>query len=81
MQLDELDEIRQQAIEKTSLVQQQRIKWHGRFIKSKNFHKGDQALLFDSKFKDFKEIFTTHWLGPYEIEENFDNGAFKKKIM
>jgi len=41
MQLNELDEIRQQAVEHTSLVQQQRIKWHDRFIKNKTFRKGD----------------------------------------
>ena len=41
----------------------------------------DWALLFDSKFKYFKANFTTHWLGPYEIEEIFDNRIVKiKKI-
>ena len=45
------------------------------------FQKRDWELLFDSKFKDFKANFTTHWLGPYEIEDIFDNGAVKiKKI-
>lgn len=61
------DEIRQQAIEHSSLVQQQRIKWHDRFIKNKISHKRDWALLFYSKYKDFKATFATHWLGPYEI--------------
>ena len=64
MELNQLDEHRQQAIEHTTLVQQQRMKWHDRYIKKKTFHKGDWALLFDSKFKDFKAKFTTHWLGP-----------------
>ena len=43
-------------------------------IKKKELQVGDWALLFDSKFKDFKGKFTTHWLGPYEIQEVFDNG-------
>ena len=55
------------------MVQQQRIKWHDKFIK-KEFQVGDWALFFDSKFKDFKGNFTTHWLGPYEIQEVFDSG-------
>jgi hypothetical protein len=38
---------------------------------------GDWALLFDSKFKNFKAKFTTHWLGPYEIVEVYDNGSVK----
>ena len=37
--------------------------------------------MFDSKFKYFKAKFTTHWLGPYEIEEIFDNGVFKIKTI
>ena len=59
MELNQLDEIRQQAVEHTSRVHQQRIKWHDPFIKNKTFNKGDWTLLFDSKFKDFKEKFTT----------------------
>lgn len=81
MELNQLDEIRQQAMEHTSLVQQQSIKWHDRFIKNKTLIKGDWALLFDSKFKDFKVKFTTHWLGPYEIEDIFDNRAVKIKTI
>jgi hypothetical protein len=34
-------------------------------------------LLFDSKFKDFKAKFTTHWLGPYEIAQVYDNSSVK----
>ena len=81
MELNQLDEHRQQAIEHTTLVQQQKMKWHERFIKIKTFHKGDWALLFDFKFNDFKAKFTTHWLGPYEIEEIFDNGAVKIRTI
>ena len=81
MELNQLDEKRQQAIEQTTLVQQQRMKWHDRYIKTKTFQKGDWALLFDSKFRDFKAKFTTHWLGPYEIEEIFDNGAVRIKTI
>ena len=80
-QLNELDEIRQDAILRTDLVQHQRTKWHDRFIKEKKFQKRDWALLFDSKFKDFKGKFQTHWLGPYEIDEVFSNGAVRIKTI
>lgn len=80
MELNQLDEIRQKEVQHTSHVQQQRIKWHDQFIKNKTFNKGDWALLFDSKFKDFKAKFTTHWLEPYEIKQIFDNGTVKKKF-
>jgi len=72
-QLNELDEIRQDVVQRTSLVQQQRDKWHDKYIKEKKFQEEDWALLFDSKFKDFQGKFQTHWLGTYEIEEVFNN--------
>ena len=37
--------------------------------------------MFDSKFKDFKAKFTTHWLGPYEIAEVYDNGSVKLQTI
>ena len=51
--------------------------WHDKYIKKKQFKEGDWSLLLDSKFKDFKSKFTTHWLGPYEIAEVYDNGSVK----
>eukprot|EP00253_Pinus_taeda_P007145 PITA_07145 len=80
-QLNELDEIRQEAFQRTGLVQQQRAKWHDKYIKDKRFQVGDWALLFDSKFKDFQGKFQTHWLGPYEIEKVFSNGAVRIKTI
>ena len=40
-QLNELDEIRQEAVQRTSIVQQQRAKWHDKYIKEKKFQAGD----------------------------------------
>jgi hypothetical protein len=56
-------------------------KWHDRFIKKKQFQVGDWALLFDSRFKNFKGKFSTHWLGPYEVDMVFDNGSVKIKTI
>ena len=33
--------------------------------------------MFDSRFKDFRGKLTTHWLGPYEVEQVFDNGSVR----
>jgi len=80
-QLNEQDEIRQEAILRTDLVQYQRAKWHDKYIKEKKFQEGYWALIFDSKFKDFKGKFQTHWLGPYEIDKIFSNGAVRIKTI
>ena len=80
-QLNELDEIRQDAIKTTNLVQQQRSRQHDKYIKERKFQLGDWALLFDSKFKDFQGKFQTHQLGPYENETVFENGVVRIRTI
>ena len=46
LQLNELDEIRGNALDHTILVQEQRTKWHDQFLRKKRFKIGDWALLF-----------------------------------
>ena len=58
-------------------MKKQRKQWHDAHIKKKQFKEGDWALLFDSKFRDHKAKFTTHWMGPYEIIQVYDNGSVK----
>ncbi len=74
-QINELDEIRLSALQNTALIQQQRAKWHDALIKSKVFHEGVWALLYDSRFQDFPRKLQTHWLGPYKIQKVHDNGT------
>jgi hypothetical protein len=76
-----MDEIRHDAIQRMILVQNQRSKWHDKFIKKKQVQLEDWALLFDSRFKTFKGKITTRWLGPYEVVTMFDNGAEKIKTI
>lgn len=81
MQLNQLDEMRQQAEERAILMQQQRKQWHDAHIKKKQFKEGDWALLFDFKFRDHKAKFTTHWMGPYKIVQVYENGSIKLTII
>ena len=53
------------------------MKWHDNFIKNKVFQIGDWALLYDSRFKDFKGKLCTRWMGPYEVDAVFDNGTVR----
>ena len=71
-QLNELEKKCTAAIHQTELIQQQRSRWHDRFIKKKFFCKGDWALLYYSRFKrDFKGKLQIRWLGPYKIDRVF----------
>ena len=76
IQLNELDEKCIVLMDQTTLIQQQRSKWHDRFIKKKVFCEGGWELLYNSRFKrDFKGKLHTRWLGPYQIDRVFDNGT------
>ena len=63
------------------LIQNQRNKWHDKFIKQKQFNIGDWALLFDSRYTNFKGKLSTHWMGLYEAVTTFDNGLVEIKII
>ena len=54
------------------LILNQWKKWHYKFIKKKQFNTGDWALLFDSRYKNFKGKLTTRWMGPYEVVTTLD---------
>ena len=51
LQINVLDEIRQDALQITMLIQNQRKTWHDKFIKQKQFSTRYWALLFDYKFQ------------------------------
>jgi len=63
------------------LVQDQIARWHDKFIKKRVFCPGDWALLYENKFKHFRGKFSTRWLGPYEVDEVFDNGSIQIKTI
>jgi hypothetical protein len=76
-QLNELEEKRLDAIQQTTVIQQQRSQWHDKNIKNKHFQKGNWALLYDSQFKEFQGKLRTRWLGPYEVDTVFPNGTVR----
>ena len=71
--LNELDEKRLDVIHQKTMIQQQRSKWHDKTFKHKQFQKGNWALLYDSRFKEFQGKLRTRWLGPYEVDNVFSN--------
>eukprot|EP00253_Pinus_taeda_P014502 PITA_14502 len=69
LQLNGLDEHRMQALLHSEVVQLQRKIWHDRHLNEKKFQLGDWALLYDSRYKDFKGKLRTRWLGPYTVDK------------
>ena len=81
LQINELDEIRQDALQRTMLIHNQQKTWHDKFIKKNKFNTGDWELIFDSWFKNLKGKLTTRWMGPYEVVTTFANGSVKVKQL
>ena len=44
-------------------------------ITSKNFNKGDQVLLYDSKLHLFPSKLKSRWTGPFIVQEPHPNGS------
>nr|GEY15981.1 reverse transcriptase domain-containing protein [Tanacetum cinerariifolium] len=69
LQLNELNELRDQAYE-NSLIYKERIKkLHDEKIKNRIFNVGDQVLLFNSRLKIFSGKLKSCWSGPFTISE------------
>jgi len=79
--LNGLDEQRLQALLHIEVVELQRKIWHDKNIKEKQFQEGDWALLYDSRFKYFKEKLRTRWMGYYTVEKCNDNGSILIKTI
>eukprot|EP00253_Pinus_taeda_P030142 PITA_30142 len=68
-------ELRMQALLHSEVVQLQRKIWHNRHLNEKKFQPRDWALLYESRYKDFKGKPRTRWLGPYTVEKCNNNGS------
>ena len=79
--MNELDEIRHDALQRTTLIQEKRTKWNEKYIKKKSFQSGDWALLYDSRIKKFKGKLSTRWMRPYEIDTVYYNGSVRIKTI
>ena len=49
-------------------------KWHDQMVAGKNFAKGDQVLLYDSKLHLFPGKLKSRWTGPFVIHQVYPNG-------
>ncbi|GJS79812.1 reverse transcriptase domain-containing protein [Tanacetum coccineum] len=75
VQLNELNELRDQAYENSLIYKEKTKKIHDAKIKNREFHIGDRVLLFNSRLKIFSGKLKTRWSGPYTITEVFPYGT------
>ncbi|GJX10090.1 reverse transcriptase domain-containing protein [Tanacetum coccineum] len=71
LQLNELNELRDQAYENSLIYKERTKKLHDSKIKNRIFNVGDRVLLFNSRLKIFFGKLKTRWSGPFTITKVF----------
>ncbi|GKA35341.1 reverse transcriptase domain-containing protein [Tanacetum coccineum] len=77
LQLNELNELRDQAYENSLIYKEKTKKLYDSKIKNRIFNVGDQVLLFNSRLKIFSGKLKSRWSGPFTIIEVFPYGTVK----
>ncbi|GJZ44896.1 reverse transcriptase domain-containing protein [Tanacetum coccineum] len=77
LQLNELNELRDQAYENSLIYKEKTKKLHDSKIKNRIFNVGDQVLLFNSRLKIFSGKLKTRWSGPFTIAQVFPYGTIE----
>ncbi|KAL5560290.1 hypothetical protein UlMin_036501 [Ulmus minor] len=75
LQLNELDEFRNQSYENSKLYKEKTKQWHDRKIHPRNLEVGQQVLLFNSRLKLFPGKLKSRWSGPFIITQISPFGA------
>ncbi|GJZ46205.1 reverse transcriptase domain-containing protein [Tanacetum coccineum] len=75
VQLNELNELRDQAYENSLIYKEKTKRIHDAKIKNRVFNLGDQVLLFNSRLKIFSGKLKSRWSGPFTIVQVFPYGT------
>ncbi|GKC05318.1 reverse transcriptase domain-containing protein [Tanacetum coccineum] len=75
VQINELNELRDQAYENSLIYKEKMKKMHDSKIKNRVFNVGDQVLLFNSRLKIFSGKLKTRWTRPFTVAQVFPYGA------
>nr|GEV24397.1 reverse transcriptase domain-containing protein [Tanacetum cinerariifolium] len=74
-QLNELNELRNQAYENSLIYKEKTKRLHDSKIKDRIFNVGDRVLLFNFRLKIFSGKLKTRWSGPFTITQVFSYGT------
>ena len=75
LQLNELEELRNEAYDSARIYKDKTKKWHDQRILRKEFKAGDQALLFNSRLRLFPGKLKSKWSGPFTVVSSTQFGA------
>ncbi|CAN6707379.1 unnamed protein product [Malus baccata var. baccata] len=75
LQLNELEEVRNEAYENSRIYKEKTKAFHDRMIRSKTFSIGQRVLLFNSRLRLFPGKLRSKWIGPFIVTNVFPHGA------
>jgi hypothetical protein len=75
LQLNELEEIRNDAYESSRIYKEKTKAFHDTMITRKTFVVGQKVLLFNSRLKLFPGKLRSRWFGPFVVTNIFPHGA------
>ena len=75
LQLNELEEFRSEAYENVRLYKEKMKRWHDNLILRREFHPGQQVLLYNSRLRLFPGKLKSRWSGPFKIKQVFPFGT------
>nr|GEX15853.1 reverse transcriptase domain-containing protein [Tanacetum cinerariifolium] len=75
VQINELNELRDQAYEKYLIYNEKTKRLHESKIKNRVFNIGDRVLLFNSRLKIFFGKLKSRWSGPFTISQVYPYGT------
>ena len=67
LQLNELEELRNEAYDNARIYKDKTKRWHDQKILRKEFKVGESVLLYNSRLKLFTRKLKSRWSGPYAI--------------
>nr|GEV35752.1 reverse transcriptase domain-containing protein [Tanacetum cinerariifolium] len=77
VQINELNELRDQAYENYLIYKEKTKRLHDSKIKNRVFNIGDRVLLFNSRLKIFSGKLKSRWSGPFTISQVYPYGTVK----
>ena len=75
LQLNELEELRNEAYDNAKIYKDKTKKWHDQRIPRRELRAGDQVLLFNSRLKLLPGKLKSKWSGPYTVVSSTTFGA------
>jgi hypothetical protein len=81
LQLQELEEIRNDAYESARIYKEKTKAFHDKMISRKEFEVGQKVLLYQSRLRLFPGKLRSRWIGPFVITNVFPHGAVEVQSL